>query len=713
MGSETSGDGGSSDAGMLPFNADSPSTYVAKVKNLLVGLPPTAAELQRVESDTAPPSALAALVDTWMGAADPTAMCAPSTTATCSALYQTKMLRFFELAFQQTQVQFGDFQNQLSGWFWYAPVVNQNPTLAQNLEEMFPRTMLQLTNPSTGSPQPFNNAMTTQSYMMTTATKVLIAFADAWQLGDGVEAYVDNFATSMAASHPGLKMQVTTKPIPLSETVDPASPNFMIWSDPTFKPVPAPEAGACDPLVYAPGASTLGSILEGSYPKDLNGCAANTGQAFLVPGDFTDWTLVTVTQPSGAQATTGFYDLPTLRGASQMVLNRPYVGYFTTPAFFANWQTNDSNQMRVTTNQTLIVATGMAINPNDPTTPNPNPPPGLDQTHATQAACIQCHQHLDPTRSIFTATFSWYYGVQENSPPTPTTLPDGGNGPDIDWKDQNGLFTFEGVNQAPTSIYNFAQILSTHPQLAPGWVQKLCYYFDSQACVSGGADSVFNGIVSQFQKGYSWNSLVKAVLVSPLTTYASTTVTATTNGETVAVERRDHLCAALNARLGFIDACELSTNPRVRTELPSNALSIVPGLPSDGYGRGSPIPVLPNSPTLFYRAGTENLCEAVAQIVIDPRTPPAGVTTWKSSECVVGDGNCPSDGGASSCQPIVDFVTLIAGIPTNDARFCPLYQTLLQDFVDNQAEAGADKTNALQSTFTAACMAPSAISIGL
>ena len=44
---------------------------------------------------------------------------------------------------------------------------------------------------------------------------------------------------------------------------------------------------------------------------------------------------------------------------------------------------------------------------------------------------------------------------------------------------------------------------------------------------------------------------------------------------------------------------------------------IAAGLPSDGYGRGAAAPVLPNQPTLFFRAGTENICEAVAAQTID------------------------------------------------------------------------------------------------
>ena len=79
------------------------------------------------------------------------------------------------------------------------------------------------------------------------------------------------------------------------------------------------------------------------------------------------------------------------------MLTIPRVGFFTTPAFFANWQTNTSNQMRVTTNQALIVATGAAVDGTDTTVPPSTP--GLDAAHAAPGtACFGCHQLLDPTR---------------------------------------------------------------------------------------------------------------------------------------------------------------------------------------------------------------------------------------------------------------------------------------------------------------------------
>ena len=57
--------------------------------------------------------------------------------------YDQKMLRFFELAFQQTQVSSTDFADQA-----YPQQIGINahtiPLLTQNAQESFARTMLQL-----------------------------------------------------------------------------------------------------------------------------------------------------------------------------------------------------------------------------------------------------------------------------------------------------------------------------------------------------------------------------------------------------------------------------------------------------------------------------------------------------------------------------------------------------------------------------------------
>jgi hypothetical protein len=174
------------------------------------------------------------------------------------------------------------------------------------------------------------------------------------------------------------------------------------------------------------------------------------------------------------------------------------------------------------------------------------------------------------------------------------------------------------------------------------------------------------------------------------------TRTATTNGEVVAVSRRDHLCAAWNARLGFADVCGQDATKNGAAV--AGVSQIVTGFPSDGYGRGSVEPVLPNQPSLFFRAGTENLCAIIATQVIDSKSPPTGAKTWSSSQ--------PD-------AAISDFVNIVMGLTPSDLRASSAQGMLRAHFDAARQQQGITATAALQSTFVAACGAPSAISIGM
>ena len=650
----------------IAFDADPPRVYVAKVKNILVGLPPTDAEVKAVEADA---TQLKALIKGWMALPE----------------YQTKMLRFFELAFQQTQVSVVDFEDQA-----YPGQADVNaftqPLLVQNATESFARTVLELI----AEGQPLTAAMTTQRYMMTPALMELYVFLDQWQVDDASKV-TDGFK----AANPKLSLTVEASqgPIPIADTLDPTSPNYMHWYDPEVGHAPALVAEGCtqDPVVYPAPVSGLFMhyLLYGALPawKTSTGVAcpihAGDAQSPQIAGDdFTAWKMVSVRQPTGAEApTAAFYDLPSLRSATELVLKVPRVGFFSTPAFFANWQTNTSNQMRVTMNQALIVATGEQVDGTDQTMPPTTP--GLDTTHASQTACLHCHQTLDPTRSILSSTYSWNYHTQVDPAES----------------GQLGLFAFEGVIKNLTSVYDLGATLAQHPLFGQAWAEKLCYYANSSACEP--SDPEFKRVVGVFtNSGYSWSALVAELMASPLTTNAAPTATRTETGPgegiVVAVSRRDHLCAALNGRLGFTDLCGLDAiDATPQTTVPE----IVAGLPSDGYGRGAPAPVLPNEPTLFYRAGTENICEAAAALVIDVPTAKqtANVKQW------------------SSAQPgpaVADFVQIVMGLPPSDPRAAAA-QALLQTHFTAAVQGGATATAALQSTFVTACLAPSAVSIGM
>ncbi len=650
----------SADAGpTFPFQADPPSVYVAKVKNILVGLPPTDAEVKAVEAN---PAELKNLIDEWFALPE----------------YQQKMLRFFELAFQQTQVTIADFADQT---YPRQADINSStePLLVGNAVESFARTMLELNAES----RPFTDAMTTPTLMMTPALMEFYAFLDAWQVDDAGKV-----TDRLKASNPNLTVTVEASqgPIPIAETLDPTSANYMHWYDPDVGQAASLVKEGCtqDPIVYTKaGADALHYLMYGGLLADKGTSCQQYGGTARAPqltaADFDTWKMVTLRAAAKGESPTSFYDLQTLRSSNELVLTLPRTGFFATPAFFANWQTNTSNQMRVTMNQTLIVATGAAVDGTDMT--HPPSTPGLDAAHAGSGACFGCHQTLDPTRSIFASTYSWNYHTQAD----PT------------FSNQKGLFAFQGVIQAVSGAGDLGAVLAAHPLFAQAWAQKLCYYANSAACDP--TDPEFMRVVGVFKSsGYSWTSLVRELLASPITTNASSTQTRLAEGEIVAVSRRDHLCAALDARLGFADVCALAPTSSIaatHTTIPE----IVSGLPSDGYGRGAVAPVLPNQPTLFYRAGTENICEAAAALVIDvpSKNRMANVKQWSSAE--------PD-------AAIADFVQGLMALTPSDSR-SQAAESLLKSHFTAAVQSGASPTAALESTFTAACRAPSAVSIGM
>jgi hypothetical protein len=647
-----------SDMGPPPFQVDSPQVYVAKVKQILVGLPPTDDEVAAVTAD---PTALGGLVDQWMA----------------TPQYTDKMMVFFQLAFQQTQITTADFTDMIPQQG--LGVGGQIPLLLQNIKESFARTVLA----EVAAGQPLTNSFTTRQLMMTPALMELYAFLDTRHVDDNAKI-TDLFTNANPTLN--VTVEASAGPIAITDSLNPASPNYMHWYNPNVGKLTNYADQTCnvDPIVVPANSYFVHQLLYGGvYSHTLAtkvNCPTQATNGYqMMTSDFNTWKLVTVRAPKMGEATTKFYDLPTLRSANELVIATPRPGFFTTPAFNANWPTNTSNQMRVTINQTLIVATGMAIDGTDATSPPTTP--GLDATHAAPgSACFSCHQLLDPTRSILASTYSWYYYPQS----------------DPMYSQQKGLFAFQGVIQPVNTIDDFANVLAKHPLVPAAWAQKLCYWVNSSACSA--TDPEFQRIVNDFQNSnFSWNTLVKDIVTSPLTTNTALTETTTTNGEVIAVTRRDHLCAALNNRLGLSDVCGLdqTNNKRSLSVVPA----IVSGLPSDGYGRGSPIPVLPNQPTLFYRAGLENICESIAPLVIDAKANP----------------NTPNQKMWSSSQPdaaIADFVATILALTSQDPR-APQAVKLLRAHFDAAVASGATASDSLKSTFVAACLSPSFAGIGM
>ncbi|HWE27821.1 MAG TPA: hypothetical protein VHB97_07455 [Polyangia bacterium] len=652
----------SPDAGMV-FQPDAPAVYVAKVKNILVGLPPTDDEVAQVTAD---PSALGKLVDGWMATPE----------------YQDKMMVFFELAFQQTQITAADFTDSIPPQG--LGVGGQIPLLLQNIRESFARTVLSLVTAG----RPITDAFTTHQLMMTPALMELYAFLDTRRLDDNAKV-----ADALVKNNPMLKsvtVEASLGPIAIADTLNPASTNYMHWYNPNVGKLTGYNDPTCnsDPIVLPADSYDIHELLYGAIGNHRTmatpaaSCPTQATTGFqMAATDFTTWKLITIRAPKTGETPTAFFDLPTLRSATEVVISTPRPGFFSTPAFGANWPTNTSNQMRVTLNQMLIVATGMAIDGNDTTTMAPTTT-GMDLTHAAIGSpCFGCHQLLDPTRAMLQNTYSYYYYPQAASPYPATAA---------------FMFAFQGVVTPVKTIDDFASTMATHPAVPSAWAQKLCYWVNSSACATD--DPEFKRVVGVFANAnLSWNALVHELVTSPITTNTVETRTTAMSGEVIAVTRRDHLCAALNNRLGLVDVCGLDAVNTKRTM--SVVPQIVSGLPSDGYGRGSPIPVLPNQPTLFYRAGLENICETVAGMVIDAKA----------------NANQPNAKSWSSAQPdaaIADFVSTVMALTSSDPRAAGATQILKSHFTTAQQQ-GATASDALKSTFVTACLAPSSIGIGM
>src|SRR3989454_8819381 len=528
--------------------------------------------------------------------------------------------------------------------------------------------------------------MTTRRFMLTPRLMLLYAYLDGIRVNDSGGS-VDLFAKA----NPGFKFTLTAKNgvIPLSETLDRKSPNYMIFYAPQL--MGAAYDGLCpqDPIVYdgRDGQSSVSVslylTLQQGRPKSFSVLDGNGKQhtcqppAFpvayqpLTAADSQQWNMVEIVHAAPDQGVSSVLDLVNFRTGGNLLLRTPRVGFFTTPSFLAEWNTNNSNQARVTANQTLIVALGHGISPQNATLPPSTA--AVDLNHAPQGtACYACHQSLDPMRQFFRQTYSYYFHPQTDT--DETSLP--------------GSFGFRGMSVSGKNIFDLASQLAAHPDFAAAWVQKLCTWANSARCDE--TDGEFKRVAAMFANSlYDWKTLEVTLFSSPLVTYLAPTRTVSQGGEVFPVARRDHLCGALSNRLGIPDVCGLDVNTVVPQDL-KGVQFIARVLPSDSYSRGAEDSVLANDPNLFFRTGMENICAALGNKLIDAS---AG-TRWSS---------------ASPDAAIADFVHLLMGVGTGrDATLLSILGQHLQSAV----AAGLSASDALKSTFVIACLSPGVVGMG-
>ena len=627
----------------FPFEAVTAYRAAEKVKYVASGLPLSAEELRVVRSD---PAALEGLVEAWLQTPEA----------------EAKLLAFFANAFQQRVAGLSDLQDQLGN----TELRNTDPRLLENVRESFPRTVLQLVKEG----RPFTETVTTRTFMVTPALASFLAMLDSRHVNDRLQTR-DRLTLPFTVQ--------STAPVPIEETVDPQSANFLKWYVPS---IPTCPTSATDPTPRAQRTLTrnlaveLFNVLHGGIPDDpeRTGLADTECRGFnaprqLVDADFLTWRKVTLRQPASGEAPTPLYDLPRLRTANELVLSIPRVGFFSTLAFFANWPTNDSNDSRVTANQALIVALNHSIEGTDTTVPLSEP--ALDAEHANPTTvCYTCHKTLDPMRQVFRRTYT--YGYHEQLDPVPLQT--------------DSVFSFGGVSVKTNDVREYAATMAAHPAFAEAWTQKLCSYVNSAPCVAD--DPEFKRVAEAFrQSGFDFRVLARKLLSSPLVTGFASTRTRTEQGEPVSVARRNHLCTALSTRLKMADVCILGNRNGVAARISAT-------FPEDGYSRGSELPLTISDTSLFFRSGTENLCVQVAARAVDAT------------------GGPYSSAAASRPAVLADLVHTLMGLPDGDPR-APGALQILTEHYDAAVKSGARPTDALRSTFVLACQSPAVTAIGL
>lgn len=641
-----------------------PHVYGSKVKTLLTGEALTEGELGALQTA---PEQLPDLIDQWM------------TTPAAESVLTT----FFATAFQQNQIDVDGLpqmlrRNNLTWGRFTGPNQNLSELMIRNLQESFARTAMGLVREG----RPFSETVTTETFEMTTAMLVLHALIE--------QRHADDQNRLQKTTMPEVSgftfvRHVADAP-PVSESLDPSSPNFLTFYIPGFDNLclPAEQDRVQAPLSWIGGGDEvffLFSLMVGR-PTAVFNRAANQGRPgnpcvaannmnsppLLTRADFEDWRPVRLrpVQWTGEEPSR-FYRLDQLRGATELAVRTDRMGFATTLGFLSTWPTNEDNAARVTVNQALIVALGASF---DGETVTDFSPTTLDEEHsAPGTACYSCHQTLDPMRDFFRQSYSFNYGRQSDA--VRSTL--------------EPHFVFRGVRRTGEGVRDFARTLAEHPDFPRGWAQKFCVYANGAPCPEESPE--FAAVLEAFtSSGLDFRVLLRTLFSSPLVTHDACVEGGT--GHLRSISRRDQLCAQLSTRLGVDDICGASLHPARRNPMQRDVAAAVVSIPEDTFARGEPDPLVISQTGLFTRASREVACTVVAER--------AYATAFGNQ-------------GEDAVLPLL--VERVMGLVPGDPRRDPAFD-ILRDHVREAREDGASERVALQSALVVACMAPGMAGIG-
>lgn len=632
------------------FEPSVPEVYGSKVKNLLTGEPLTDQELNLLIDG----GELSSLVSGW----------------TQSSVWQAKLQDYFEHAFQQDLFTERDFANQIKesslGLGELRDSDNNKEsmeeTVHRNFEESFARTVMSFVDAG----DPFNKVLTTTSFYMTTAMMSVMAFMDERVVtDDGKKSYrtLDDVIEEVYYQR--------SPAIPESQSLDPSHANFGRFSTEYMH-------SDCDldPPVATQNKDKVRTFFRAMFGAptghhEAAKCDKNPRNVqFVKRADFEDWRLVTVRRPRAGEKAMQFYELSKMRGSKELVVHTPRVGFFTTPAFFARWVTNDDNEARLTINQTMVVTYGVSFDGSDVIIPAFDD--ALDDNHADPStACWGCHKTLDPMRQFFRNSYTYYYHEQQ----------------DESVKATQAVFAFTEANEAGEDVFDLANHMSGHSKFAPAWVQKLCHYFNSAPCPED--DPEFERVTEVFRNsGLNFQTMLVELLSSPLVTGAQCVQSG--SADFVSVSRTRHFCTTLSQRLEIPDVCGLTTRSGSRTELQKTVNDLVDAIPDDVFSRGGEQPITISDASFMIYLTYERICEGLADKVV---------------------GNGGIMGSMDSSGAIDWVVTQLMSLPQSDPRHGDVTAVLQEHYTAAEGVRGAN--DALKSTFVLGCMSPKVIGVGI
>lgn len=650
-----------------------PESYGTKVKTLLTGLPLTDAELVSLRDD---PESLPDLIDTWVAAPE------------SDAVFE----RFFRTAFQQTS---GNNESlfHMFGINAFGTARFSNPTSARadelinrNFADSFGKTVVALVREG----RPFNEVVTTDTYMMTTAMMSTLAFLDDSVSGDEHTYHGQTWRTTN--NHfPTVRLLRDPPQPPLEEVLDPDHPNWMTFYSAKITEM-IPDGCGVTPVLtvdttqQVDGEWTIGTngwlpfyifdaivmgrveqIRRHNDPDCKSGGAGSVNGPIISRDDFADWRPVRISQPAPGQDATYFYEILKLRDANEIVLHGDRIGFLTHPGFLSTWLTNEDNSMRVAINQALIVALGASF---DGVTVTDFSSEAINQEHAAPGSeCFGCHQQLDPMRDFYRASFSNHYAPQL----------------DPERAQLEAQFVFGDVETSGTGVRDLAQILADHPLFPYAWAQKMCFYANTEACPEG--DELDRVVAAFVDANLDFRVLVRELFSSALVTNRDC-VAGAPDGTKAVIARRSTFCQQMSVRLGVDNLCAIVGNIEDASALQGDVATAAASIPDDAFARSTVEPIVIGETGLFTRANREAACDIIAQGAYGLAF--AGMSNDEVFDALVHD---------------------VMALPPSDERN-PVARAILVEHVSDAVAAGQTEEVAMQSGLSVACMAPGSAGVG-